>query len=176
MRSSRRKCFRRTATINAERRTALSQGRLGCCRRRTKRKTPALVAYVRGDRLLGEEAAAVAARVPDLALGQLRDFLGVPADSPAVAALLAEHHLPWKVVPAKGRGTVAFQMGAGDPVTIEEAVVCCSPTYRPLSDSAATLQPESRLMYVCPHQRHQPPVPTLAAFDGRYSGLQAMRN
>ena len=94
--------------------------------RRTKRKTPALVAYLKGDRLMGEEAAAVAARVPDLALGQLRDFLGVRADSPGVAALLADHHLPWKVVPAKGRGTVAFQLGAGDPVTVEEAVVRCS--------------------------------------------------
>lgn len=76
-----------------------------------------------GDRLLGEEAAAVAARVPDLALGQLRDFLGVQAASPGVQSLLAEQHLPWKVVPVKGRGTVAFQLGKGDPVTIEEAVV-----------------------------------------------------
>jgi len=88
----------------------------------SKRKTSAQVAYVNGDRLLGEEAAAVAARVPDLALGQLRDFLGVQAASPGVQSLLAEQHLPWKVVPVKGRGTVAFQLGKGDPVTIEEAV------------------------------------------------------
>lgn len=62
-------------------------------------------------------------RYPELVVGQLCDFLGVQADSPHIKALQASQRLPYKVVPAKGRGTVAFQLGKREPVTIEEAVV-----------------------------------------------------
>lgn len=54
---------------------------------------------------------------------QLRDFLGAPAEHPAVAQLLKEQHLPYAVAPAPERGTVAFTPGKGESYTIEEAVV-----------------------------------------------------
>lgn len=88
----------------------------------SKRKTASQVAYINGDRMVGEEAAAVQSRYPEMAIGQLCDFLGVQADSAHIKALQATQRLPYKVVPTKDRGTVAFQVGEGDPVTIEEVV------------------------------------------------------
>lgn len=44
----------------------------------SKRKSPAIVAFQSGDRLLGEEAAGLVARYPDKVYSQLRDLLGKP--------------------------------------------------------------------------------------------------
>ncbi|EFN54194.1 hypothetical protein CHLNCDRAFT_17799, partial [Chlorella variabilis] len=46
----------------------------------SKRKTPALVAFVDGERLVGEEAAGVAARYPDRVYAGVAGLLGRPAD------------------------------------------------------------------------------------------------
>lgn len=44
----------------------------------SKRKSPAIVAFQSGDRLLGEEAAGLVARYPDKVFSQLRDLIGKP--------------------------------------------------------------------------------------------------
>ena len=54
---------------------------------------------------------------------QLRDFLGEPANSAAVADLLAQQHLPYVVGEAPERSTVAFAPDKNELYTIEEAVV-----------------------------------------------------
>lgn len=90
----------------------------------SKRKTPAQVAFVDGDRLLGDEAAAVAARHPDRVLLGARDLLGRFANDTGVAEILQRRLLPYDVVADPERGTVRFRTGANASYAVEEVVVC----------------------------------------------------
>ena len=96
-----------------------------CCSRagRSKRKTSAQVAFVNGERLLGEEAAALQARYPDKVYQRTRDLLGKHADHASVRKLLEEKHLPYAVSAAPDRGTVQMTVAAGQAHTAEELVV-----------------------------------------------------
>ncbi|KAL9398108.1 hypothetical protein Peur_007069 [Populus x canadensis] len=73
----------------------------------SKRKTPALVAFQSGTRLLGEEAAGITARYPDKVYSHLRDMLGKTYDQ--VKEFLDAMYLPFDVV-EDSRGAVAFQI------------------------------------------------------------------
>ena len=73
----------------------------------SKRKTPALVAFTDGDRLVGEEAASIAARFPERVYGRVIDLLGRPADDPALAAMLKASYRPYTLVPAANRTSPA---------------------------------------------------------------------
>ncbi len=91
----------------------------------SKRKTPAQVAFVDGDRLLGDEAAAVAVRYPERVLIGARDFLGRYANDTGVTALLQRRGLPYTVMADPVRGTVRFQVDKDTSYSVEEVVVCC---------------------------------------------------
>ena len=91
----------------------------------SKRKTPALVAFVDGDRLVGEEAAALSARYPDRVYGRLTDLLGRPAADPGLAAMLKASYRPYELAPAANRSSpaaAALRTDDGQLVSAEEAV------------------------------------------------------
>ena len=90
----------------------------------SKRKTPALVGFVGGDRLVGDEAAGVAARHPDRVFSRLRDLLGRPADDAALRGLLARSALPFELAPAANRSwATAVRVGEEEAYSAEELVV-----------------------------------------------------
>uniref|UniRef100_A0A6N2LA52 ubiquitinyl hydrolase 1 n=1 Tax=Salix viminalis TaxID=40686 RepID=A0A6N2LA52_SALVM len=77
----------------------------------SKRKTPALVAFQSGTRLLGEEASGIAARYPDKVYSHLRDMLGKSYEK--VKGFLEAMYLPYDVV-KDSRGAAAFRVEDGD--------------------------------------------------------------
>ena len=81
------------------------------------------MAFVNGERLLGEEAAALQARYPDKVYQRTRDLLGKAADHASVRQLLELRHLPYEVSAAPDRGTVQLTAAAGQTHTAEELVV-----------------------------------------------------
>lgn len=90
----------------------------------SKRKTPALVGFVGGDRLVGEEAASLEARHPDKIYARLRDWLGKPHDDPHIARLLKDSYRPYGLAPAENRTwAAALRTEGGDVYTVEELVV-----------------------------------------------------
>ncbi|CAL8469535.1 g9076 [Coccomyxa elongata] len=88
----------------------------------SKRRTSAQVAFVDGDRLLGEEAAALAVRYPDRVYARTRDLLGKLAASDAVGSLLTENHLPYTIVEDAQRKTVAVKAHTGELLSAEALV------------------------------------------------------
>lgn len=62
----------------------------------SKRKSPALVAFHAGDRLIGEEAAGIVARYPDKVYSCVRDLIGKPYEY--VIQFLGKAYLPFNVV------------------------------------------------------------------------------
>lgn len=91
----------------------------------SRRKTPALVAFVDGERLVGEDAATVAVRYPERVYGRLRELLGTPHDAPHLLALLAAGHAPYDLAPAPNRTApaLAVRTHTGELFTAEEIVV-----------------------------------------------------
>ncbi|KAL9252170.1 Heat shock 70 kDa protein 17-like protein [Drosera capensis] len=83
----------------------------------SKRKSPSLVAFHSGDRLIGEEAAGVVARDPEKVYSQIRDLIGKPFDHPK--RKLAEFYLPFDVV-EDWRGVAAFRVDDGAVYGVEE--------------------------------------------------------
>lgn len=90
---------------------------------RTKRKTSAQVGFVNGERLLGEEAAALGNRFPGTVYQRTRDLLGKPAEHESVQQLLKSYHLPYEMSAVTERGTVRLSSGVGLEHTAEELVV-----------------------------------------------------
>jgi hypoxia up-regulated 1 len=62
----------------------------------SKRKSPALVAFQGGDRLIGEEAAGIIARYPDKVYSNVRDLIGKPHSN--VKSFLDSMYLPFDIV------------------------------------------------------------------------------
>ncbi|PON77626.1 Heat shock protein 70 family [Trema orientale] len=73
----------------------------------SKRKSPALVAFQSGDRLLGEEAAGLVARYPDKVYSQIRDLIGKPFSY--TKRFLDSLYLPFNIV-EDSRGTASFKV------------------------------------------------------------------
>lgn len=105
----------------------------------SKRKTPALVAFVDGDRLVGEEAAAVAARFPDRVYGRLLDLLGRPADNPQLTAMLKASYRPYALERAPNRTSpAAAAVRTGDELRSAEELVASLLEYaKGLAEAAA---------------------------------------
>lgn len=103
----------------------------------SKRKTSSQVAFVNGDRLLGEEAAVLQPRFPDRVFTSLRNFLGAQAGQPEVTQLLQAQHLPYRVAPVADRGTIAFTPADGEAYTVEEAVASLLHYAKGLGQTAA---------------------------------------
>lgn len=89
----------------------------------SKRKTPAMVAFVNGERLVGEEAASLAARFPERVYMGLKDTLGRPHDDEHVVRVLKEKYLPYDLVPPKNSSSLAIRTHTGEVYSAEEVVV-----------------------------------------------------
>lgn len=89
----------------------------------SKRKVPALVAFVNGERLVGEEAASLTARYPGQVYMGLKDWLGRPAGDEHVQRVLAEKYLPYQVVPGVNSSSLAVRTDSGAAYSAEELVV-----------------------------------------------------
>lgn len=107
----------------------------------SKRKTPALVAFVDGDRLVGEEAAAVASRYPDRVYGRLLDLLGRPADDPQLSAMLKASYRPYSLERAPNRTSPAAAAvrieGSEELRSAEELVASLLEYAKGLAEAAA---------------------------------------
>jgi hypoxia up-regulated 1 len=102
----------------------------------SKRKTAASVAVVNGERLVGEDAAALAARFPDKVFSGFRDLLGKRYDDTSVISDREQRKLPFEILQAGNRSTVAFRTDGSSGLTVEEAVAS-------LFEYAASLAKES---------------------------------
>lgn len=89
----------------------------------TKRRTSAQVAFVNGNRLLGEEAAALSIRYPTKVYSRLRDLIGKPARDPSIEALKKDSLLPFSVEADSQRGTVTLRIDDGNEMSSEQLVV-----------------------------------------------------
>lgn len=92
----------------------------------SKRKSPALVGLVNGDRLIGEEAYSFAIRYPDLIFSQARDLLGRTPDDPYVQELLKQFYLPYTPVTHPLSGSAALAVNETTAYSVEELVVGAS--------------------------------------------------
>ncbi|KAL2613653.1 hypothetical protein R1flu_025345 [Riccia fluitans] len=72
----------------------------------SKRKSPALLAFSSGDRLLAEEAAGIVARYPERVYSRVRDMIGKPFES--VKQILEDSYLPFDVI-EDDRGAVSIR-------------------------------------------------------------------
>ncbi|MED6157867.1 hypothetical protein PIB30_027396 [Stylosanthes scabra] len=77
----------------------------------SKRKSPALVSFNSGNRLLAEEAAGLTARYPQNVYSQIRDLLGKPYGF--AKKFLDSMYLPFEVK-EDSRGAVSFVVDGGD--------------------------------------------------------------
>ena len=93
----------------------------------SKRKVPALVSFVGGERLVGEEAAPLGTRYPDRVYQGLKDLLGRPADDTHVQRVLQEKYLAYAVVPGANSSSLAVRTDTGAAYSAEELVVRESP-------------------------------------------------
>ncbi|XP_015880901.3 heat shock 70 kDa protein 17 [Ziziphus jujuba] len=73
----------------------------------SKRKSPSLVAFQSGDRLLAEEAAGLVARYPDKVYSQIRDLIGKPFNY--TKSFTDSFYLPFNMV-EDSRGTASFKI------------------------------------------------------------------
>ncbi|XP_073000224.1 heat shock 70 kDa protein 17 [Typha latifolia] len=84
----------------------------------SKRKSPALVAFHDGNRLVGEEAAGIAARYPEKVYARVRDMVGKPYKF--VKDLVDSLYLPFDLV-EDSRGAVGIRVDDGVTIyTVEE--------------------------------------------------------
>ena len=89
----------------------------------SKRKTPALVAFHHGERLLGEEASAITGRVPGRVYAHMRDGLGQPAgEGSRIQAMFEEAFLPYDSHVDSERGTLRLTTHHGKDYSVEEMV------------------------------------------------------
>ncbi|CAL5229767.1 g13152 [Coccomyxa viridis] len=88
----------------------------------SKRRTSAQLAFIEGDRLLGEEAAALAVRYPDRVYARTRDLVGKLALHDDVSKLLTQNLLPYTIVEDPDRKTVGIKTQKGDVVSAEALV------------------------------------------------------
>lgn len=89
----------------------------------SRRKSPALVGFVNGERLLGEEAFGMGVRYPETIYTRARDLLGKAHDDPSIAAMLKGNLLPYEVVQDGSRNVAAIRVDANTTVSAEELVV-----------------------------------------------------
>lgn len=86
----------------------------------SKRKSPALVAFSNGDRLVGEAAAGIAARYPERVYARLRDMVGKPFQ--AVKQLLDSDYLPYDIAEDE-RGAAGVRIDDGKTVFSSEELL-----------------------------------------------------
>ncbi|XP_004243633.2 heat shock 70 kDa protein 17 [Solanum lycopersicum] len=85
----------------------------------SKRKTPSLVAFHSGSRLIGEEASGIVARYPNKVYSHLRDLISKPF--PHVSKTLESLYLTYDISPEESRNVAVFKTENGN-FTAEELV------------------------------------------------------
>ncbi|XP_009757679.1 heat shock 70 kDa protein 17 [Nicotiana sylvestris] len=85
----------------------------------SKRKTPSLVAFHAGSRLIGEEASGIVARYPNKVYSHLRDLIS--KTFPHVSKTLESLYLSYDISPEESRNVAVFKTENGD-FTAEELV------------------------------------------------------
>lgn len=87
----------------------------------SKRKSPALVAFNGGDRLVAEEAAGISARYPDKVIVQVRDMVGKSYNQ--VKALIDSLYLPYDIVEdSRGAAGIRVDNDGKSVYSVEELV------------------------------------------------------
>ncbi|KAA8526150.1 hypothetical protein F0562_007750 [Nyssa sinensis] len=92
----------------------------------SKRKSPALIAFHGGNRLMGEEAAGLVARYPNKVYSHVRDFIGKPFNY--VKKFLDSMYLPFDIV-EDSRGAAAIKIEDGVTVYSAEELVAMILSY-----------------------------------------------
>ncbi|XP_015082431.1 heat shock 70 kDa protein 17 [Solanum pennellii] len=85
----------------------------------SKRKTPSLVAFHSGSRLIGEEASGIVARYPNKVYSHLRDLISKPFSH--VSKTLESLYLTYDISPEESRNVAVFKTENGN-FTAEELV------------------------------------------------------
>ncbi len=116
----------------------------------SQRKTSASVAVVKGERLVGEDAAALAARFPEKVYSGFRDMLGKKADDATLLGDLERLNVPFDLIKAENRSTVAFQTDGSVGLSVEEAVASLFEYAAALSKQEADGAPVSDAVIVVP--------------------------
>ena len=116
----------------------------------SKRKTPASVAIVNGDRLVGEEAAALIGRYPEKVFSGFRDMLGKNADDASVLKDIEQLRYPFEVTTAVNRSTVAIKTDQDTVLSVEEAVASLFQYAAGLAQEAAEGVPVTDCVIVVP--------------------------
>lgn len=113
----------------------------------SKRKSPALVGFNAGNRLVGEEAAGVTARFPNKVYSQVRDMIGKPYTY--VRDLIDSLYLPFDLV-EDSRGAAGFKADDGVVYSAEELLAMIlrygmglaeSHTRSPIKDAVIAIPP-----------------------------------
>ncbi|KAL0904492.1 hypothetical protein M5K25_026614 [Dendrobium thyrsiflorum] len=113
----------------------------------SKRKSPALVAFNAGNRLVGEEAAGITARYPSKVYSQVRDMIGKPYQY--VRDLIDSLYLPFDLV-EDSRGAAGFKTDDGVVYSAEELLAMIlrygmslaeSHTRSPIKDAVIAIPP-----------------------------------
>jgi hypoxia up-regulated 1 len=126
----------------------------------SKRKTPALVGIVGGERLMGEEAASVTARFPEAIIARARDLLGKTMDDPTVASMIKQQYLPYQVVEHPTRKVAAIKVG-DDVHSPEDIVVRSGPiAHAPHLIRCRSHQPSTRGGVSCHRGAPDPSPPS----------------
>ncbi len=81
------------------------------------------MAFINGDRLIGDDAEALGTKYPEKVISRARDLLGKPAADSCLRRLLKQSQLSYEVVAEPERGTASVQVDSGDSLTAEELVV-----------------------------------------------------
>ncbi|KAH7658646.1 Heat shock protein 70 family protein [Dioscorea alata] len=115
----------------------------------SKRKSPSIVAFHSGNRLLGEEAAGITARYPDKVFSQVRDMIGKPYGH--VKSFLDSQYLPFDLV-EDARGSVGIRVDSGGPVYSPEELLAMVLSYATgLAESHAKVPVKDVVISVPPY-------------------------
>ena len=114
----------------------------------SKRKSPALVAFSSGQRLVGEEAAGIVARYPNKVYSSLRDMIGKPYEY--VREKIESLYLPFDLV-EDSRGSVGIKIDDGVTVYSAEELVAMILSYATsLAESHARIPVKDCVIMVPP--------------------------
>jgi hypoxia up-regulated 1 len=63
----------------------------------SKRKTPTVISFYRGERMFGSDATALMARKPDLTFAKVYRMIGKDSTHPSIQEITDKHHYPYKI-------------------------------------------------------------------------------
>ena len=89
----------------------------------SRRKSPALVGVVNGERVLGEEAASILARYPANVFQRTKDLLGRRHNDTYASNLVRDQFLPYSLVEDARLKVASIALSDGTTVTMQELVV-----------------------------------------------------